>query len=267
MFADRKGNSPHVAPWGPSTFSFFGTGSATFRVRNGRASRKQPPSQFDFQEFHLPEEDFGLLKAEKLQAKPLERLDADEPHIQEESAAREALAGTGPSPETGLPGLPLCHQERLSTSKLLLSPAAAACEGVSSPLPSQLPTPVFPWVGATPASQASVHSKRSSGTVGASPLQGKASPTCSGASALLRCSEEEKQGRAETSESRSGTSWRPEEVEAASFEAGPKPGGQSEERDEESPKQVKGEKPRERQPSLPQHPTCLFRFRAAKVSG
>nr|XP_056722315.1 partner and localizer of BRCA2 [Euleptes europaea] len=120
------------------------------------------PSDLALQEFHLPAEEFGLLQSEKVKAsavKAAEVVGAGEsveclqgPDLAELQAAEESPGDVLLSPEDEPPELspPL---QGLHTSKLLLSPTNVVPEGGSSQLETQLPTPLFPVVGATPATQ------------------------------------------------------------------------------------------------------------------
>lgn len=98
------------------------------------------------------------------------------------------------------------HRKGFPSHELLLSPAP---EAVTSQLESQLPTSVFPLVGATPVSQL---------LPGASPLQVKANQ----------------------SESEDGTRWRPREAAGVALEVSQSSVGQSVEHCKESPTQVRG---------------------------
>ncbi|XP_042294138.1 partner and localizer of BRCA2 [Sceloporus undulatus] len=141
------------------------TGSLPCHSQRGEASPLQwlPPSNPDLQEFCLPEDEFGLLKSEKLKTcvvKEPESLTAEGQPLAseagpEESAPGESFrdAGTSAAQETlAASQLPRhLHQTDLSSNELLFSPAP---DGVSCPLQSPLPTPAFPMVGTTPASPA-----------------------------------------------------------------------------------------------------------------
>ncbi|XP_066496640.1 partner and localizer of BRCA2 isoform X1 [Tiliqua scincoides] len=96
------------------------------------------------------------------------------------------------------------HRKGFPSHELLLSPAP---EAVTSQLESQLPTSVFPLVGATPVSQL---------LPGASPLQVKANQ----------------------SESEDGTRWRPREAAGVVLEVSQSSVGQSVEHCKESPTQI-----------------------------
>ncbi|XP_060116975.1 partner and localizer of BRCA2 [Heteronotia binoei] len=117
------------------------------------------PTDLALCEFHLPADEFGLLQSEKVRAstaKVLEIAGAGE-SPEDLQGADDAVLQTAEerpgdvllSPED-LPAEPALG---LHTSKLLLSPAHVTSEGGSPQQESQLPTPLFPMVGATPATQ------------------------------------------------------------------------------------------------------------------
>ncbi|XP_054849547.1 partner and localizer of BRCA2 [Eublepharis macularius] len=128
----------------------------------GRARLKWLPSDLDLQEFHLPTDEFGSLKSEKVKAsakKVLEILDGGKSlkslqgvDVASLQAAEESLGGALLSLEDEPPE-PFPFPQGLHTSKLLLSPANAVPEGGTSQLESQLPTSLFPLVGVTPGTQ------------------------------------------------------------------------------------------------------------------
>uniref|UniRef100_A0A8D2L7V8 Partner and localizer of BRCA2 n=1 Tax=Varanus komodoensis TaxID=61221 RepID=A0A8D2L7V8_VARKO len=168
VLAGGRVSSLHGEPEDPSQ-GLLKTSSAALHLRSRKTSDpKWLPPSMNPQGFHLPKDEFGCLKAEKLKlcaVKPLETFHADGPanclhgvgELFAEGGNRGLLPGVKEPVMPPPPPLPQCLQMKgLPSSKLLLPPAL---EDVSSLLESQPPTPVFPTVGPTPASQASLHSE------------------------------------------------------------------------------------------------------------
>ncbi|XP_061456177.1 partner and localizer of BRCA2 isoform X2 [Rhineura floridana] len=243
----RRGAGPPVRSWDPVSLCLSGTDAGKFPLPfhakdNKASSLKWLPCSLDLQEFHLPEDEFGLLKLEKLKASavnPLESFDsgksaeclpyAGESTLDKGSALEENLIPLEQEApiRAPFPGLP----------ELLSSPAL---EGVSSLPESQLPAPVFPLVGATPASQALPL------TFCESAVQTQACPASApgdftGASALSRSGQEEKERRGRRTPSLSpgqkGVSWDPGEAVGSFGEERQLPAGESVEPFRESPTQ------------------------------
>ncbi|XP_027539834.1 partner and localizer of BRCA2 isoform X4 [Neopelma chrysocephalum] len=132
-------------------------------------------------EFHLPNEEFGVLKLEKLKSSPVNDLEGfvlsvsgdgvapqDTPSAQtnpEEKSLRSNLIS--PS-KTGLPKLPCVEspasKKDLSTHGLLFTPMETVLAGAPTQCESQISSSVFPAVGATPGVLPSVHSEVFPGT-------------------------------------------------------------------------------------------------------
>lgn len=119
------------------------------------------PFDLTLQEFHLPVEEFGLLQSEKVRAsaaaKAPESVAVGGPveHPQGTAdATSQQGAEEGPGDLLLSPGDRPSEPLGLHTSRLLLSPANALPEREGSPLlESPLPTPLFPLLGATPATE------------------------------------------------------------------------------------------------------------------
>ncbi|XP_060642430.2 partner and localizer of BRCA2 isoform X1 [Anolis sagrei] len=142
-----------------------------FHSQSGEATLLQwlPPSIPALQDFCLPEDEFGLLKSEKIKTcaavVEVKGLAAEvKGSTPGEHLADPAIIAT-PEVSAASPLAPHLAPRCLS-SDLLLSPALEASSG---PLLSPLPSPAFPFLGATPASPPFPTSQAFS----ASPLQGK----------------------------------------------------------------------------------------------
>ncbi|NWX48868.1 PALB2 protein, partial [Steatornis caripensis] len=120
-------------------------------------------------EFHLPDEEFGLLKLEKLESSPVNDLEVFVPSVVGDDAASEDDAPDAQmNPEekslkddlilpfkSGLPKLPHTEspasEKEFSTHELLSTPVGTALAGAPTQHESQISSSVFPVVGATPA--------------------------------------------------------------------------------------------------------------------
>ncbi|XP_053132621.1 partner and localizer of BRCA2 isoform X2 [Hemicordylus capensis] len=198
MSPGRKRGFPRAAH--PASLGLFwaegGIPELPFPVRNERACLKWLPAKLDLQEFHLPEEEFGFLKSQKLDACAVELLETFGAGRSAERlpqfAAEEGSSAPGDVPaslEDEPPALPPIlqplHKARIPSSKWLLSPALEGAH--SGLLESQPPTPAFPAVGATPAAPpasvpdmlllcASPSQVEEPGTLGAAPALPGAGP-------------------------------------------------------------------------------------------
>ncbi|XP_075756046.1 partner and localizer of BRCA2 isoform X2 [Pelodiscus sinensis] len=164
-----------------------------FHFQNEMLSLKWLPSKLDIRDFHLPDEEFGFLKLEKLQSCPVKEL---EPFVASGSGRGQHHAGgsvrlgdvrhtvntEGKSPENSFMSpakvlsptqhhsAGLLHKSRLSPRELLLTPASTVSADAIAQRNSQIRLPAFPVLGATPA----VLSQ--SDTLSVLPLQVKTSP-------------------------------------------------------------------------------------------
>ncbi|XP_053220223.1 partner and localizer of BRCA2 isoform X2 [Podarcis raffonei] len=241
----RRRASLPVESQDPTSLYLFGTGSPKLSLpfhgkRSKMSSLKWLPCGLELQEFHLPEDEFGLLKLEKLKACAVnlpETFDTGQSAkcLQDTSGAgfeKDSALRENPISLEKEPPFPVgSPRKALPSTELFLS---LALEGVPE---SQLPTPVFPRLGATPASQALP------GTPGASALQAHASPEpgdSAGISALPRSRQEEEEGGGERmpslSQGQREKSWKPDE-DVASFEERLLSASESVECYKESPKQ------------------------------
>ncbi|NXW85382.1 PALB2 protein, partial [Alopecoenas beccarii] len=126
-------------------------------------------------DFDLPDEEFGLLKLEKLESSPVNDLENFVPSVCGDGAASEHTQDTQMNPEekslgsdlilpfeNGLPRLPHfespASKKELSTHELLFTPVGTVLAAAPSQPESQISS-VFPVVGATPAVVPSGHSE------------------------------------------------------------------------------------------------------------
>ncbi|XP_009581242.1 PREDICTED: partner and localizer of BRCA2, partial [Fulmarus glacialis] len=124
-------------------------------------------------DFHLPDEEFGLLKLEKLESSPVSDLEVFVPSVFGDGVASDDTQDTQMNLEeksnlispfkNGLPKLPHLEspasRKELSTHELLFTPMGTVLAGAPTQPESQISSSVFPVVGATPALLPSVHSE------------------------------------------------------------------------------------------------------------
>ncbi|NXF43699.1 PALB2 protein, partial [Oceanites oceanicus] len=144
--------------------------------------------QLGIRDFHLPDEEFGPLKLEKLESSPVSDLEVFVPSVFGDGVASEDTRDAQINPEeksfksnlispfkNGLPKLPHLEspasKKELSTHELLFTPMETVLAGVPTQPESQISSSVFPVVGATPAVLPSVHSELFPSTPSVPPLQ------------------------------------------------------------------------------------------------
>ncbi|NWT02900.1 PALB2 protein, partial [Mionectes macconnelli] len=127
-------------------------------------------------DFHLPNEEFGVLKLEKLKSSPVNDLEDFVPGVSGYGVAPQDTPSAQINPEerslrrnlispskTGLPRLPRVEspasKKELSTHELLFTPVGTVLAGAPIQPESQISSSVFPAVGATPGVLPSVHSE------------------------------------------------------------------------------------------------------------
>ncbi|KAJ7425996.1 partner and localizer of BRCA2 [Willisornis vidua] len=127
-------------------------------------------------DFHLPNEEFGVLKLEKLESSPVNDLESFVPSVSGDGVAPEDTPGAQMNPEeknlrshlilpskSGLPKLPPmdspASKKEISTHELLFTPVGTVLVGPPAQPESQISSSVFPAVGATPGVLPSVHSE------------------------------------------------------------------------------------------------------------
>ncbi|NXE66241.1 PALB2 protein, partial [Calcarius ornatus] len=124
-------------------------------------------------DFHLPNEEFGVLKLEKLKSSPVNDLEdfvsgdgvapEDTPDAQMKPKEKSLRSNLVLPSKTGLPELPcmegLTSKKELSTHELLFTPVGTVlAEAPTHPEP-EISSSVFPAVGATPGVLPSVHTE------------------------------------------------------------------------------------------------------------
>ncbi|NXC78349.1 PALB2 protein, partial [Anhinga anhinga] len=163
----KRGRSYPTASGGPASpcGSLF-----SFRSPQWLASR------LGIRDFHLPDEEFGLLKLEKLESSPVNDLEVFVPSVFGDGVASEDTQDAQMNPEekslksnlslpfkNGLPKLPhvesLASKEELSTHELFFTPMGTVLAAAPTQPESQISSSIFPVVGATPAVLPSVHSE------------------------------------------------------------------------------------------------------------
>ncbi|NWZ80737.1 PALB2 protein, partial [Poecile atricapillus] len=124
-------------------------------------------------DFHLPNEEFGVLKLEKLKSCPVNDLEdfvsgdgvapEDTPDAQTKPKEKSLRSNLILPSKLGLPELPcmesLTSKKELSTHELLFTPMGTVLAEAPAHPESQISSSVFPAVGATPGVLPSVHSE------------------------------------------------------------------------------------------------------------
>ncbi|XP_031981701.1 partner and localizer of BRCA2 [Corvus moneduloides] len=126
-------------------------------------------------DFHLPNEEFGVLKLEKLKSSPVNDLEDFVLCVSEDGVAPEDTQDAQINPKekslrsnlispskNGLPELPCMNptlKKELSTHELLFTPMGTVLAEAPTHTESQISSSVFPAVGATPGVLPSVHSE------------------------------------------------------------------------------------------------------------
>ena len=145
-------------------------------------------SRLGIRDFHLPDEEFGLLKLEKLESSPVNDLEVFVPSTFGDGAASEDTQDAQMNPEEkslksnlispfkkGLPKLPHVEspasKKELPAHELLFTPMGTVLAGAPTLPESQISSSVFPVVGATPAVLPSVRSEVFPNTPSVSPSQ------------------------------------------------------------------------------------------------
>ncbi|XP_054247265.1 partner and localizer of BRCA2 [Indicator indicator] len=158
-------------------------------------------SKLGIRDFHLPDEEFGQLKLEKLDSSPVNELEVFVPSVVGDSVASGDRQEAQMNPELktptsnlvsplkhGLPRLPptegpTCRKE-LSTHELLFTPMGTVLPGAPTQSETQISSSIFPVLGATPAVLPSAQAELFPSAPSAPPLQ--VSPSSSrGASAQV----------------------------------------------------------------------------------
>ncbi|KAM7038896.1 partner and localizer of BRCA2 [Acridotheres tristis] len=153
--------------------------------------------QLGIRDFHLPNEEFGVLKLEKLKSSPVNDLEdfvsgdgvapEDTPDAQMKPKVKGLRSNLISPSKTGLPELPFMgspvSKKELSTHELLFTPLGTVLAEAPTHPESQISSSVFPAVGATPGVLPSVHTEV---TVRDTPVPASATPPSPrGAAALV----------------------------------------------------------------------------------
>ncbi|CAM9544841.1 unnamed protein product [Bubo scandiacus] len=215
----------------------------SFRSLQGLAPR------LGIRDFHLPDEEFGLLKLEKLESSPVNDLEVFVPSVFGDGVAAEDMQDAQMNPEekslksnlilpfnNGLPKLPHvdspASKKELSTHELLFTPTGTVLAGAPTQPESQIFSSAFPVVGATPAvsplarsqvfpatpsvpaSQASLRSPEgaSAQAVAAGECEGSATPLRLNSCGAASAGKEEEQGTAFPLEAEAGPDNKPGEA-------------------------------------------------------
>ncbi|NWY67562.1 PALB2 protein, partial [Erithacus rubecula] len=153
--------------------------------------------QLGIRDFHLPNEEFGVLKLEKLKSSPVKDLEdfvsgdgvvpEDTPDAQMNPKDKGLRSNLILPSKTGLPEPPCmgnpASKKELSTHELLFTPMGTVLAETPTHPESQISSSIFPAVGATPGVLPSVCSKV---TVSDTPVPASATPPSPrGAAALV----------------------------------------------------------------------------------
>ncbi|NWR47008.1 PALB2 protein, partial [Regulus satrapa] len=129
--------------------------------------------ELGIRDFHLPNEEFGVLKLEKLKSSPVNDLEdfvsgdgvapVDTPDAQMKPKGKGLRSHLILPSKTGLPELPCMEspnsKKDLSTHELLFTPKGTVLTEAPTHPESQISSSIFPAVGATPGVLPSVHSE------------------------------------------------------------------------------------------------------------
>ncbi|XP_064245908.1 partner and localizer of BRCA2 isoform X2 [Passer domesticus] len=162
-----RGSSSPMGSQGPAALGLPDTRGSLFSFR----SLQWLVPKLGIRDFHLPNEEFGVLKLEKLKSPPVNDLedfvsgDGVAPEDTQDAQMKpkeKSLRSNLISPsKTGLPELPcmesLISKKELSTHELLFTPMGTVL--AEAPTHPEISSSVFPAVGATPGVVPSVHTE------------------------------------------------------------------------------------------------------------
>ncbi|NXS87046.1 PALB2 protein, partial [Erpornis zantholeuca] len=153
-------------------FDSLSPGSETFASHVGDVEANSSVlqwlvSKLGIRDFHLPNEEFGVLKLEKLKSSPVNELEDFVLHVSGDGVAPENTPDAQMNPKekslrsnlispskTGLPEPPCMEsptsKKELSTHELLFTPMRTVLSEAPTHPESQISSSVFPAVGATP---------------------------------------------------------------------------------------------------------------------
>ncbi|NWQ96823.1 PALB2 protein, partial [Burhinus bistriatus] len=175
----RRFKREHSCPMGSDDPASFGLPAMDPDTCSSLFSFRSPQwlaPRLGIRDFHLPDEEFGLLKLEKLESSPVSDLEVFVPSVFGDGAASELAQDAQMNPEkkrpksnlispfkNGLPKLPHvkspASKKELSSHALFFTPMGTALGGAATQPESQISSYVFPVVGATPAVLPSVCSE------------------------------------------------------------------------------------------------------------
>ncbi|NWY27295.1 PALB2 protein, partial [Pheucticus melanocephalus] len=168
--SDERGFSSPMGSQGPAALGLPAvdpdTGGSLFSFR----SLQWLVRKLGIRDFYLPNEEFGVLKLEKLKSSPVNDLEdfvsvdvvapEDTPDAQMKPKEKSLRSNIILPSKTGLPELPcmegLTSKKELSTHELLFTPMGTVLEAPTHP---EISSSVFPAVGATPGVLLSVHTE------------------------------------------------------------------------------------------------------------
>ncbi|XP_064317363.1 partner and localizer of BRCA2 isoform X2 [Phalacrocorax carbo] len=171
----KRGHSYPKASGGPASLGLPAKDPDTCGSLFSFRSPQWLASRLGIRDFHLPDEEFGPLKLEKLESSPVNDLEVFVPSVFGDGVASEDTQDAQMNPEekslksnlslpfkNGLPKLPHLEshtsKEELSTHELLFTPVGTILAAAPTEPESQISSSIFPVVGATPAVLPSVRS-------------------------------------------------------------------------------------------------------------
>ncbi|NWZ46806.1 PALB2 protein, partial [Haliaeetus albicilla] len=184
----KRGCSYPVGSEGPASLGLPAMDTNTCSSPFSFRSLQWLAPRLGIRDFHLPDEEFGLLKLEKLESSPVNDLEAFVPSVFGDGVASEDAQDAQMNPEekslesnlispfkNGLPKLPPVEspasKKELYTHELLFTPMGTVLAGAPTQPESLISSSVFPVVGATPAVLPSVCSEVFPNTPSVPPLQ------------------------------------------------------------------------------------------------
>ncbi|XP_064581687.1 partner and localizer of BRCA2 isoform X2 [Zonotrichia leucophrys gambelii] len=170
--ASSRGSSSPMGSQGPAALGLPAVDPDTRGSLFSFRSLQWLIPQLGIRDFHLPNEEFGVLKLEKLKSSPVNDLEdfvsgdgvapEDTPDAQMKPEEKSLRSNLILPSKTGLPELPcmegLTSKKELSTHELLFTPMGTVLEAPTHPEP-EISSSVFPAVGATPGVLPSVHTE------------------------------------------------------------------------------------------------------------
>ncbi|XP_054036540.1 partner and localizer of BRCA2 [Dryobates pubescens] len=164
----KRGLSSPAGSEGPASLGLPALDSSTCSSPFSFRSPQWLASKLGIRDFHLPDEEFGQLKLEKLESSPLKELEGFVPSVAGDSVASEDRQDAQMNPELNtltsnlvsplkheLPRLPPTEsptsRKELSTHGLLFTPMGTVLPGAPTQPETQISSSIFPVLGASPA--------------------------------------------------------------------------------------------------------------------